>query len=74
MINLFMCAVYEPDGDERELQCPKCGSPDLWLPDEAEDFFDLPDYLGKPAQCGECGHRFTVSENCWKRTGESNRL
>ena len=72
MTLFFSCLIYDSTGDERELLCPKCGCPKLWLPDEANDFADLSDYLdlGKVAQCDECKHEFTITENCWQAVYE----
>jgi len=62
------CSIYDDDG-ERELQCPKCGCFKLVFE------FDVVlteghDYLGKKASCFECGHRFTITENCWQAVYE----
>lgn len=45
------------DGECYNLECPKCGCDKIVAPD--------PD-LGTLARCYECGHEFTITENCFK--------
>lgn len=45
------------DGECYNLLCPRCGC-DQIVADSAD--------LGTPAKCYECGHQFTITENCWK--------
>lgn len=52
------------DHDEvKELRCPKCGCEKLVF--DIENHVEFLDF-GKPARCYECGHEFTITENCWK--------
>lgn len=60
------CSVYDESGEEKELRCPKCGCSHLVFEEDPEDYTDMPDYFGKKATCFECGHEFTVTENCWE--------
>jgi hypothetical protein len=70
MIKMSSCSIIEEDGTEFELRCPKCHCPVLLFPDEAEEFTDGHQYLGKKVTCTECQNEFTVTSNCWEKTGE----
>lgn len=58
--NYTQATIISADGSEwRDLQCPKCGCDKITV--------ETPD-LGADARCYECGHEFTVTENCFKLT------
>jgi hypothetical protein len=61
---------FDPDGVERQLQCPKCSCPKLIFKKDVSENTDARMYLGKRAACVECGHEFTVTENCWETVCE----
>jgi DNA-directed RNA polymerase subunit RPC12/RpoP len=50
------------DFEERELRCPKCGCEKIVFLVETKGHL----HLGSEVRCYECGHEFTVTENCWK--------
>jgi predicted RNA-binding Zn-ribbon protein involved in translation (DUF1610 family) len=54
-----MATKVEEDGEVYDLNCPKCGCDKIVCKN--------PD-LGEKARCYECGHEFTITENCWKYT------
>ena len=64
------CSIYDDDG-EKELRCPKCGCWKLNFEFDV-NFTEGKDYLGKKAVCFECGHRFTITGNCWEAVCECN--
>ena len=58
----FMSATeIDRDGQWYDLCCPKCGCDHIVC--------DKPD-LGNDAKCYECGHEFTITQNCWKLNPE----
>lgn len=59
------CYICEDDED-KELQCPECGCPKIVFEENTDDFSAGHMYLGLQATCYECGHEFTVTENCWR--------
>jgi hypothetical protein len=72
MTTYWECSEYDGD-DELALQCPKCGCPKLVLEEteglsDGEAYRAPKDRLGEKAACFECGHEFTITENCWKKT------
>jgi hypothetical protein len=60
--HLFTTATeVDEDGQWFDLCCPKCGCDHIVC--------DTPD-LGNDAKCYECGHEFTITQNCWKLNPE----
>ena len=66
MHEVYSASVYDEDGKERELQCPKCGCPGLTFEEDISDCIDDYMYFGMHATCDECGHKFVVTGNCWR--------
>lgn len=52
--------------EAEDLCCPKCGCDRIAITAEADGSIITTHNLGDVAQCWECQHEFTVTENCWK--------
>jgi hypothetical protein len=44
-----------------DLLCPECGAEEIVILKETADGM-----LGDLAQCWNCKHEFTITDNCWK--------
>jgi len=68
MKSYWTASIFDGAG-ELELRCPKCGCAALAYDPVADvawdDCLKLSDYLGRKTTCFECGHEFTITENCW---------
>lgn len=51
--------------EDRSLQCPECGCPKIVFREE-DDEINAFLLLGCEVRCWECGHEFSITENCWK--------
>ena len=71
--NWVISSIYDSKDEKRELRCPKCGCEKIVGIEtglDPEDFVLMD--LGKKVSCFECGHRFTITENCWEACDESH--
>lgn len=53
--------------EAEDLTCPSCGDDRIAVLSEAGNEFPPAErMLGEQAQCWNCKHTFTITENCWK--------